>query len=410
MNACLRCIITCVNLLVFLSSLCVVYYGRVRAMLKGSFNENVVNEMADRVKGLLSEEIINYNLVMFGIIVALFSIGFMIYFFLFTSMETRIEKTIQTNVDRLVQFLETAEVNEQNRERNEENRQNALDRLVRVLERAEENEQRLVHVLERAEANQNRQIAFERFHVQLSPINIMFPSTAFDQRLANARFLFDYGNNLSYCAKNSINEGLQITPPNTPNFPFVNCSLFHGQVFQLEKIMFHWGRGNNNGSLHKIDGISFVGEVHFQHRNTRFPNLAEALRHPEEHGTLFFAVFLQLDVNDNQLLGPLVDVLSRLKYAGSECHISEHFKPSQLFPENKNEFWLYEGSEVVEPFREKVNWLIFRSTLQISLNQLTKLRELRRTSQDNALDQPLLSNRPLQPINDRLIKSSFRWQ
>lgn len=41
--------------------------------------------------------------------------------------------------------------------------------------------------------------------------------------------------------------------------------------------------------------------------------------------------------------------------------------------EKTKEFWMYEGSETVEPFRETVQWIVFRSALPISSLQVSRI-------------------------------------
>nr|CAD2187712.1 unnamed protein product [Meloidogyne enterolobii] len=257
-----------------------------------------------------------------------------------------------------------------------------------------------------------------------SPIDLLPAITAFDPSLENATFKLNYDNSVKLTVENlGQYGGLSVRwPNNLNNTTEINgveqqkegnssfeCSFLEGQQFQLEQILFHWGTEPMNGSLHTIAGVGYAGEIHIVHRNIKFPNMTEALKHPEEQGTLFIAVFLNETHDDNPTLNPLINVLSHIKYAGTECSLSEGFKASQLVPlEKSKEFWFYEGSEAVEPFRETVQWLICRSAISISSNQLEKLRELRKSRQEDEVEQPLLNNRPLQPANSRLIRSSFK--
>ncbi|KAL7077552.1 hypothetical protein ACQ4LE_003305 [Meloidogyne hapla] len=259
-----------------------------------------------------------------------------------------------------------------------------------------------------------------------SPIDLLPAITAFDPNLENATFKINYDNSVKLSVENlGQYGGLSLRWPNKnintaeingvePQkdgnyFSSFECSFLEGQQFQLEQVLFHWGTEPMNGSLHTIAGVGYAGEIHIIHKNTKFPNLTEALKHPEEQGTLFIAVFLNETHDDNLTLNPLINVLSQIKYAGTECSLLEGFKASQLVPlEKSKEFWFYEGSEAVEPFRETVQWLICRSAIPISSNQLEKLRELRKSRQEDEVEQPLLNTRPLQPANSRLIRSSFK--
>jgi hypothetical protein len=55
---------------------------------------------------------------------------------------------------------------------------------------------------------------------------------------------------------------------------------------------------------------------------------------------------------------PLTNLLSHVTYAGTECAaLHGGLRISQLLSADKTkEFWLYDGSETVEPFRETVGF------------------------------------------------------
>uniref|UniRef100_A0A915LML1 Alpha-carbonic anhydrase domain-containing protein n=1 Tax=Meloidogyne javanica TaxID=6303 RepID=A0A915LML1_MELJA len=115
---------------------------------------------------------------------------------------------------------------------------------------------------------------------------------------------------------------------------------------------------------------------------------------------------IQEATDDNQILEPLIDVLPNVIYdSGTHSSRLNNFNPTLLLEFIRNhQFWLYEGSEAYEPFRETVQWLVSRSVLSISPQQLGKLRVLRKTPQGSDLSQPLLSTRALQPLNDRVVR------
>lgn len=47
-----------------------------------------------------------------------------------------------------------------------------------------------------------------------------------------------------------------------------------------------------NGSEHIVAGVGYSGEIHFIHRNLKYPNLDLASKQP--NGILAFAVFLNV--------------------------------------------------------------------------------------------------------------------
>uniref|UniRef100_A0A1I7SNY0 Alpha-carbonic anhydrase domain-containing protein n=1 Tax=Bursaphelenchus xylophilus TaxID=6326 RepID=A0A1I7SNY0_BURXY len=74
---------------------------------------------------------------------------------------------------------------------------------------------------------------------------------------------------------------------------------------------------------------------------------------------------------DNLNFIPLTNVLSNVQYNGNESGLSG-IKFSALLPpaEKSKEFWVYEGSETVEPYRETVKWVVFRSAIPVSSEQV----------------------------------------
>uniref|UniRef100_A0A8R1DSL9 Alpha-carbonic anhydrase domain-containing protein n=1 Tax=Caenorhabditis japonica TaxID=281687 RepID=A0A8R1DSL9_CAEJA len=120
---------------------------------------------------------------------------------------------------------------------------------------------------------------------------------------------------------------------------------------------------------------------------------------------------LQESHDDNTSFGPLINLLPQIIYKGSECKLCS-FDFQSFFPaaEKTKEFWMYEGSETTEPFRETVNWIVNRAALPISSHQLDKLREVRagRYDEESSDKIPMKPLRPIQAAYTRTIQSSFR--
>jgi carbonic anhydrase len=238
-----------------------------------------------------------------------------------------------------------------------------------------------------------------------SPIDLLPSITAFDGTLENAVFKFNYNDsnasqvvNLGTCVAVKFADG---------NSNDLTVSFLPEEEFHLEMVTFHWGTEPMNGSEHTVGGVGYAGEAHFIHRNTKHANLELALKQP--NGVVAFAVFLNESHDNNQSLQPVIDLLNDVRYKGAESAL-KHFQASQLLPgsEKNKEFWVYEGSETVEPFRESVKWIVFRSALPISSEQLEKLRRLYRSRAEDEVEEHMISIRPLQAPNSRLVRSSFK--
>ncbi|CAI5439121.1 unnamed protein product [Caenorhabditis angaria] len=239
-----------------------------------------------------------------------------------------------------------------------------------------------------------------------SPIDIVPVITAFGEHLQNAHFEVHYESTGEFRA---VNDGNSVWLMREGNSSELAISFLAEEQYHLDAVNFHWATEPMNGSEHTIGGVGYAGEMHLIHRNTRFANLADAFKQP--NGVVTIAVFLNESHDDNTAFSPLIDILSQIRYKGSECKLCS-FDFQAFFPaaEKTKEFWMYEGSETTDPFRETVQWIVIRAALPISSHQLDKLREVRaggyhEETSDNLAMKPL---RAVQPANSRTIQSSFR--
>lgn len=237
-----------------------------------------------------------------------------------------------------------------------------------------------------------------------SPIDIVPIITTFGEHLQNAEFRVEYHNTGDFRATNS---GSAVWLLRDGNDSELAMSFLPEEQFHLDAITWHWGTEPMNGSEHTIGGVGYAGELHLIHRNTRFPTMELALKQP--NGVLAIAIFLNESHDENPAITPFIELLPSIIYKGNEVRIGQ-FNFGALFPppEKTKEFWMYEGSETVEPFRETVQWIVFRSALPISSLQLDRLREVRSGGYDEERETPMEPIRAPQSPNSRAVICSFR--
>nr|CAD2203471.1 unnamed protein product [Meloidogyne enterolobii] len=325
----------------------------------------------------------------FAIVVALFAIGYIGFVYLFTQSQNRKLAALAASENNLIAGISASE-----------------NRLIAGIAASENRQmaalnQILFELRGRARPNGN---AYSLQGFFKSPIDICRGDTAYNGILPNARLIVNYGG-FTALMENIQNVGLSVrwTNPSVTNFPYIICN---DKKFRLQQLFINWGNGKEDGSLHKIGGKGFAGELNFLHRNVLFGDMSDALRSPD--GALFIAVFLIEAKQDNENLTPLIDALYHVKYAGTEFLLPQ-FDASQLLPIRDKRFWLYSGSEIVAPYRETVNWLVCYSKIPISSKQLARLRELRKGPRGDVSNAPLMYPRPLHLLNNRTIQSSFVW-
>uniref|UniRef100_A0A915B0I9 Carbonic anhydrase n=1 Tax=Parascaris univalens TaxID=6257 RepID=A0A915B0I9_PARUN len=246
------------------------------------------------------------------------------------------------------------------------------------------------------------QVAADR---KQSPIDILPSVTAFDSSLEDATFNLKYPTSGQFKLVNA-GESLKLHLGADLSGEFT-ASFIKDQRFALELVLIHWGTEPMNGSEHTVGGVGYAGEVHFIHRNMHYANIDQAFK--ESDGVVAVAVLLNESHDDNPTFAPIVDGITQIVYKGSECAI-QRIDLRQLLPppEKMREFWVYDGSETIAPFRENVQWIIYRSTVSISSHQLDKLRTLRKEGYESEVEHGMLPIRPVQPLNGRIVRSSFR--
>ncbi|KAG8144194.1 hypothetical protein E2320_001294 [Naja naja] len=179
--------------------------------------------------------------------------------------------------------------------------------------------------------------------------------------------------------------------------------------YRLKQFHFHWGAVNEWGSEHTVDCKVFPAELHLVHWNCcKFGSFEEALM--DENGLAVIGVFLKLGANHNGLQ-KLVDALPSIKYKDSLIELEE-FDPSCLLP-SCPDYWTYSGSLTTPPLSESVTWIIKKKAIEVDEDQLEVFRMLL-FSQAGEDEERMVDNfRPLQPIMDRTVRSSFPkhfWQ
>uniref|UniRef100_A0A8C9FKL7 Alpha-carbonic anhydrase domain-containing protein n=1 Tax=Pavo cristatus TaxID=9049 RepID=A0A8C9FKL7_PAVCR len=83
------------------------------------------------------------------------------------------------------------------------------------------------------------------------------------------------------------------------------------------------------------------------------------------------------------------------------------FDPSCLLPPCPD-YWTYAGSLTTPPLTESVTWIIKKQPIEVDENQLEAFRMLLFTS-DGEEEKRMVDNfRPLQPLMNRTVRSSFQ--
>jgi len=238
-----------------------------------------------------------------------------------------------------------------------------------------------------------------------SPINIRPGDVKYDPLLSEHPLEIKY---VPTCAKTITNNGHSVQVSIDGHESFLQGGPF-AHKYCLEQFHFHWGASDDKGSEHQIDGQHFVAELHVVHWNTEVcGSFAEAAKSATGIGIL--TVLFKIGPHENTNFAKLISLLAEVNYADESAPIPGGFDPSSLLPEDKTNYWTYSGSLTTPPCFESARFLIFKEPVEVSESQMKSFRKLHSGVKGDAhhSGDHLVNNfRPVMPLNDRLVLSSF---
>ncbi|KAM5140322.1 carbonic anhydrase 6-like [Mantella aurantiaca] len=175
-------------------------------------------------------------------------------------------------------------------------------------------------------------------------------------------------------------------------------------VYTAVQMHLHWGGLDleTSGSEHTIDGMRYMAELHIVHYNSElYKTFDEAKDKPEGLAVL---AFLYEDGHfENTYYSEVISKLATIRYAGQTTEVKV-LDPLAMLPENLENFYRYQGSLTTPPCTENVLWTVFDSKVLLSQNQIKLLENTLLDWHNKTLRNDY---RHAQPLNDRIVQSSF---
>lgn len=238
-----------------------------------------------------------------------------------------------------------------------------------------------------------------------SPINICPGDVKYEPWLAAHPLDISYAPS---CGKSISNNGHSVQVSIDGQGSYVQGGPLKHK-YCLEQFHFHWGGSEDKGSEHLIDGQHYSAELHLVHWNTELcTSFAEAAK--AATGLAVVTVFLKTGAQENKNLAKLVSLVSQVSYSQDSIPIPGGFDPASLLPEDKTKYWTYSGSLTTPPCYESARFLIFKQPIEVSDHQMHELRKLHcgtKEDKHHSADHIVNNYRPVMPLNDRLVLSSF---
>uniref|UniRef100_A0A452QP39 Carbonic anhydrase n=1 Tax=Ursus americanus TaxID=9643 RepID=A0A452QP39_URSAM len=246
-----------------------------------------------------------------------------------------------------------------------------------------------------------------------SPINIRWRDSVYDPQLKPLR--------VSYAAASCLhvwNTGyfFQVEFDDSAEGSGISGGPLENH-YRLKQCHFHWGAANERGSEHTVDDRVYPAELHLVHWNSvKYRSYKEALT--GENGVAVIGVFLKLGAH-HEALHKLVEVLPEIKHKRRCTKMNDlerkrgaravmgPFQPARLLPACRD-YWTYAGSLTTPPLSESVTWVIQKQPIEVARSQLAAFRSLLFSALGEEERSMVDNYRPLQPLMNRKVRSSFR--
>ncbi|KAK4295876.1 hypothetical protein Pmani_031579 [Petrolisthes manimaculis] len=144
--------------------------------------------------------------------------------------------------------------------------------------------------------------------------------------------------------------------------------------YVLEQFHCHWGKTNDRGSEHTVDGKCYAAELHLVHWNkTKFRSFAEAAA--SDGGLAVLGMFLIVG-KEHMEMNKVSKLLPFIQHKGQAITLTEPVNPAAFLPKNGT-YWTYAGSLTTPPCYESVTWIVFKQPIQVSQAQLDAFRSMK---------------------------------
>lgn len=177
--------------------------------------------------------------------------------------------------------------------------------------------------------------------------------------------------------------------------------------YVLEQFHCHWGKTDDVGSEHTLDGKTFPAELHLVHWNKdKFSSFAEAAA--SDGGLAVLGIFLTVG-EENAELNKITKLLPFVEHKGQAITLTEPVDPLSFLPRDKS-YFTYAGSLTTPPCYESVTWLVYGDPLEVSAEQLNAFRAMKsfhpsECCPEDELGGCLVDNyRPPCPLYERVVK------
>ena len=221
-------------------------------------------------------------------------------------------------------------------------------------------------------------------------------------------FVFNgYDQTISVLVKNNRHT-LVVTPSNN-DLNKDKVTVYGGGLgeskFQFAQAHFHWGSTNDQGSEHTLHNTSAPMEMHLVHWNLDLGNSLESAARKDVYNALeVLGVHFKIG-KKNFEFESLFNAFEKVSVGNTNVTIEKDIILKDLLPENKFEYYRYQGSLTTPPCNEIVIWTIFKQPIEVSQKQIDIMRKAYYRVEGEKGHRDISNNyRAPQPLNGREVE------
>lgn len=170
----------------------------------------------------------------------------------------------------------------------------------------------------------------------------------------------------------------------------------------FEQLHFHWADTDQSGCEHTLEGNKYSMEAHAVHYNSKYSSFTEAADKPD--GLAVTAFFIQAcGDKDCPEFKKTTEGIRNVQVPFTQAALDSDCLSWIGLQELSKHYYTYRGSLTTAPYFESVTWIIYRTPIYVSKQQIAVFRSLQSCPKDDS--KRIVNNyRPIQkPVQEPKI-------